>query len=98
MRLLIRLSLLAISVFSVARGTEVIKGRPLVNARDICANAAFPSTEIQERVPDSEEIRTFRVPLNVLGHGFVDAVPDQTFVDLSRDQCKKNHKKICGQV
>ncbi len=49
----------------IARGTEVIKGRSLVNDRAICPNAAFPGTEIQERVPDSENIRTFRVSLNV---------------------------------
>src|ERR1700675_157209 len=83
---------------SIARGAEIIKGRTLVNDRAICPNAAFPSTEIQERVPDSENIRTFRVSLNVLGDGFVEAVPDQTFVDLAKDQCRKNHNKICGQV
>src|SRR5580765_5992061 len=82
----------------IARGAEIIKGRTLVNDRAICPNAAFPSTEIQERVPDSENIRTFRVSLNLLGDGFVEAVPDQTFIDLARDQCRKNRKKICGQV
>src|SRR5207253_4132355 len=82
----------------IARGTEIIKGRSLVNDRAICPNAAFLSTEIQERVPDSENIRTFRVSLNLLGDGFVEAVPDQTFVDLAKDQCQKNHNKICGQV
>src|SRR2546426_12441419 len=78
----------------IARGTEIIKGRSLVNDRAICPNAAFPSTEIQERVPDSEKIRTFRVSLNVLGDGFVEAVGDRTFVDLAREQCRKNHNKI----
>src|SRR6266446_1819759 len=82
----------------IARGTEIIKGRSLVNDRSICPNAAFPSTEIQERVPDTEKIRTFRVSLNLLGDGFVEAVADQTFVDLAKEQCKKNHNKICGQV
>ncbi|HET8923945.1 MAG TPA: di-heme oxidoredictase family protein [Candidatus Acidoferrum sp.] len=82
----------------INRGAEIIKGRSLVNDRAICPNAAFPGTEIQERVPDSEKIRTFRVSLNLLGDGFVEAVPDQTFVDLAKDQCKKNHNKICGQV
>jgi CxxC motif-containing protein (DUF1111 family) len=82
----------------IARGTEIIKGRSLVNDRAICPNAAFPSTEIQERVPDTEKIRTFRVSVNVLGDGFVEAVPDQTFVDLAKEQCKKHHNKICGQV
>jgi CxxC motif-containing protein (DUF1111 family) len=82
----------------IARGTEIIKGRSLVNDRAICPNNAFPSTEIQERVPDTEKIRTFRVSLNVLGDGFVEAVADQTLVDLAKEQCKKNHNKICGQV
>ena len=83
---------------SIARGTEIIKGRSLINDRAICPNGAFPSTEIQERVPDTEKIRTFRISLNVLGDGFVEAVADQTLVDLSKEQCKKNHNKICGQV
>jgi CxxC motif-containing protein (DUF1111 family) len=82
----------------IARGAEIIKGRTLVNDRAICPNASFPSTEIQERVPNSEEIRTFRVSLNILGDGFVEAVPDQTFVDLAENQCRKNHNKICGQI
>ncbi len=82
----------------IARGTEIIKGRSLVNDRAICPNATFPGTEIQERVPDTEKIRTFRISLNVLGDGFVEAVPDQTFIDLAAEQCKKNHNKICGQA
>lgn len=82
----------------IAHGTEIIKGRSLVNDRAICPNAAFPVTEIQERVPDSEQIRTFRVSLNLLGDGFVEAVPDRTLVNLAKDQCNKSHHKICGQV
>jgi len=82
----------------INRGAEIIKGRNLVNDRAICPNAAFPGTEIQERVPDSERIRTFRVSVNLLGDGFVEAVSDQTFVELAKEQCKKNHNKICGQV
>src|SRR5213083_3197263 len=82
----------------IARGTAIIKGRTLVNDRAICPNAVFPATEIEERVPDSEKIRTFRISVNLLGDGFVEAVPDQTFVDLAREQCQKSHKEICGQV
>jgi len=82
----------------IARGAEIIKGRSLVNDRAICPNGAFPTTEIQERVLDSEKIRTFRVSLNLLGDGFVEAVSDQTFMDFAKEQCKKNHNKICGQV
>lgn len=86
------------SEIPINRGAEIIKGRSLINDRAICPSASFPSTEIQERVPDSENVRTFRVSLNLLGDGFVEAVADQTFVDLAREQCKKSHNKICGQV
>lgn len=82
----------------IARGTEIIKGRSLVNDRAICPNAAFPDTEIQERVPESETIRTTRISLNLLGDGFVETVADQTLIDLAREQCKRTRGKICGQV
>ena len=82
----------------IAHGAAVISGRSLVNDRAICPNAAFPDTEIQERVPEAETIRTFRLSLNLLGDGFVEAVADQTLIDLAERQCKSSHRKICGQV
>ncbi len=82
----------------IAHGAETITGRSLVNLRAICPSGAFPNTEIQERVPDTESIRTTRISLNLLGDGFVEAVADQTLIDLARDQCKASHRKICGQV
>src|SRR5579863_1522026 len=80
----------------IARGAEVITGRSLVNDRAICPNAAFADTEIQERVPDTETIRTLRLSLNLLGDGFVEAVADQTLIDLAGQECKSSHHKICG--
>jgi CxxC motif-containing protein (DUF1111 family) len=82
----------------IARGTEIIRGRTLVNDRAICPNAAFPDTEIQERMPESESIQTMRISLNLLGDGFVEAVPDRSLIDLAREQCKSTHNKICGLV
>jgi CxxC motif-containing protein (DUF1111 family) len=82
----------------IAHGAEVITGRSLVNDRAICPNASFPDKEIQERVPETETIRTFRLSLNLLGDGFVEAIADQTLVDLSKQQCKSSHGKICGQI
>jgi CxxC motif-containing protein (DUF1111 family) len=82
----------------IAHGTEVISGRSLVNDRAICPNAAFPNNEIQERVPETETIRTFRLSLNLLGDGFVEAIADQTLIDMAERQCKSSHRKICGQV
>jgi len=82
----------------IARGKEIITGRSLVNDRAICPNESFPNTEIHERVPQSETIRTTRISLNLLGNGFVEAIADQTLVDLSRKQCRSSNGKICGQV
>jgi CxxC motif-containing protein (DUF1111 family) len=82
----------------IAHGAEVISGRSLVNDRAICPSGAFPSTEIQERVPETETIRTFRLSLNLLGDGFVEALADKTLIDLAEQQCKSSHRKICGQV
>jgi CxxC motif-containing protein (DUF1111 family) len=79
-------------------GSVIIKGRTLVNQRAICPNAAFPTTDIQERVPDSENIRTFRISVNLLGDGFVEAVDDSTLIEISRKQCHKDHGRICGLV
>src|SRR5271166_4226327 len=67
----------------INHGSEIIKGRSLVNQRAICPNAAFPAAEILERVPDSETIRTFRTSLGILGDGFVEAVDDSTLITLS---------------
>ena len=82
----------------INHGSGIIKGRTLVNLRAICPSAAFPTTEIQERVPDSETIRTFRTSLSILGDGFVEAIADSTLTDISDKQCKQEHGKICGLV
>lgn len=82
----------------INHGSEIIKGRSLVNQRAICPNAAFPTVEILERVPDSETIRTFRTSLGILGDGFVEAVDDSTLINISNKQCKQDHGKICGLI
>jgi len=61
-------------------GKDTITGRTLINDRAICPQA-------QESVPDGNPIRTFRVSLNLLGDGFIEAVPDATLAALAR----KNH-------
>jgi CxxC motif-containing protein (DUF1111 family) len=70
---------------------EIIKDRSLVNDRATCPEA-------QMRVPDSATIRTFRLSLSVLGDGFVEAVADQTLVDIAKRQCAITRGQICGQV
>jgi CxxC motif-containing protein (DUF1111 family) len=83
---------------AIARGAVIISGRTLVNDRAICPNAAFPDSEIQERVPDRETIRTTRASLNLLGDGLVEAVADETLIDLAREQRRATHGRIRGQA
>ncbi len=54
-------------------------GGTLINDRAI--NAA-----IQETVFDSDNTTTFRTSLNLLGDGFVEALPDQAFYDIQSAQ------------
>jgi CxxC motif-containing protein (DUF1111 family) len=82
----------------IAGGAAVITGRTLINDRAICPNSAFPALEIQERVPDTETIRTLRTSLNLFGDGFVEAVPDETLTEIAARQCRETHGRICGRA
>lgn len=79
-------------------GKTIITGRTLVNDRAICPNAQFPDIQLQERAPETETIQTRRLALNLLGDGYVEAVPDQTLLDIARNQCRSTHRRICGQA
>ena len=80
----------------IGDGTVVITGRTLVNDRAICPNAAFPDKEIQERIPDAENIRTLRVSLSLFGDGFVEAVPDETLKAIAAQQARDTKGRIKG--
>jgi len=75
----------------INHGAEIIKDRTLVNDRAICP-------EIQERVPEAETIRTTRLATNTLGDGYVEAIADETLLNLRKQQCLASHGKICGQA
>ncbi|MGB6544626.1 MAG: di-heme oxidoredictase family protein [Candidatus Acidiferrales bacterium] len=62
-----------------ANGTA-IPDRSLINQRAICADAV-------EHLTDADNIRASRLSLSVLGDGFVEAVPDSTFLAIAA----KNH-------
>lgn len=83
---------------SLADGATTISGRTLINDRAICPSGAFPDMEIQEHVPDTETIRALRISLNLLGDGFVEAVPDETFTQTASRQCRETHGRICGKA
>ncbi|MBI4855075.1 MAG: hypothetical protein HY819_25010 [Acidobacteria bacterium] len=66
-------------------------GGSLINDRAIHAS-------IQERVADSENVRTFRTSLNTLGDGFVEAIADNTLIAIAQQQPIQSLGFISGQV
>jgi CxxC motif-containing protein (DUF1111 family) len=66
-------------------------GGSLINDRAI--NAA-----IQERVPGTETVRTFRMSTNTLGGGFVEAINSNTLAAIAANQPGQSAGRINGQV
>jgi CxxC motif-containing protein (DUF1111 family) len=75
----------------INHGAELVKDRTLINDRGICP-------EIQEHVPATETVRTTRLATSTLGDGYVEAISDETLLQIRRQQCKTTHRKICGQA
>ena len=61
----------------INNGKDRIEGRSLINDRAICGEA-------QERVPAGNHIRSFRLSLNLLGDGFIEAIADRDLVAIAR--------------
>lgn len=53
---------------------------------------------IQERVPDSETVRTLRLSLNTLGDGFVEAIDDEAIRAMALQQPVISGGAIAGKV
>jgi CxxC motif-containing protein (DUF1111 family) len=66
-------------------------GGSLINDRAIHAS-------IQELVPDDTTIRTFRISLNILGDGFVEAIADETLVAIAEKQARDTRGTVAGEV
>jgi CxxC motif-containing protein (DUF1111 family) len=49
-------------------------------------------------VPDREHIRSFRTSLNILGDGYVEAIADDTLVELAHSQADSTRGQVAGQV
>jgi CxxC motif-containing protein (DUF1111 family) len=75
---------------TINRGQTVVPNRSLLNDRAICAEA-------QERAPGTENIRTFRMSLNILGDGFVEAIDDNTLKAIAAAQPGKSGGRIKGE-
>ncbi len=79
-------------------GTEVVRGRSLVNDRSICPSAEFPDVTGQQRVPANVNVRALRASLNTLGDGFVEAIPSSALRAGADRQCRVTRGEICGRV
>jgi len=84
-------------------GANSIPNRSLINDRAICpgivtdANGVqhnFLQTNIQERVPGAENIRTFRTSLNLFGDGFVEAIDSNTLVAIANNEFNQTGGQI----
>jgi CxxC motif-containing protein (DUF1111 family) len=75
----------------INHGQNTITGRSIVNDRAICPEA-------QERIPPTENIRALRAVLNTLGDGFVEAIDDQTLLDIAARQPRQSDGVIQGEV
>ena len=72
-------------------GQNVIPNRSLVNDRAVCPEA-------QERTPGGQTVRTFRMSLNVLGDGFVEAIDDATLQAIAKQQPGLSRGAIAGEA
>jgi CxxC motif-containing protein (DUF1111 family) len=68
-----------------------IGGRSIINDRAVCP-------DVQEHVPDSENIRTLRAVLNTLGDGFVEAIDDSTLMGIAANQPSLSGGNIHGEA
>lgn len=76
---------------TINNGQSSVPNRSLANDRAVCPEA-------QERVPMSENIRTFRMSLSILGDGFVEAIDDSTLQNIADQQPALSRGKIHGEV
>jgi CxxC motif-containing protein (DUF1111 family) len=75
---------------SINDGQNTITGRSIVNDRAICPQA-------EEHLPNTENIRALRAALNLLGDGFVEAVDDQTLLNIAAQQPVLTNGQIHGE-
>src|SRR5215471_6218919 len=86
-------------------GNTTIANRSLINDRAICpgivtdANGVqhnFLQTNLQERCPGAENVRTFRTTTNTLGDGFVECIDSNTLNNISLSQPGQSGGQIQG--
>ncbi len=68
---------------SINGGASTITGRSIINDRAVTPLA-------QEHVPSTETIQALRATLSTLGDGFVEAIADQSLLDIAQSQASSN--------
>ena len=53
---------------------------------------------LQERVLEGNEVRALRTSLNTLGDGFVEAIADETLIEIAQSQPGQSRGRIAGEV
>ena len=71
-------------------GATTISGRSLINQFAVCPAA-------QETVPSTETIRAIRMTPGALGDGYVEAIDDQTLINISQSQRIRTGGRIQGE-
>jgi CxxC motif-containing protein (DUF1111 family) len=74
----------------LADGSSIAE-RSLINQRALCAEA-------QSILSPQDNLTAQRISLSVLGDGFIEAVPDETFRALAASQARTTQNRIHGQV
>jgi len=54
--------------------------------------------QIQQRIPASEDAQAFRMSTSLLGLGYVEAVDDQTLLDLAKREANMTDGRVHGQA
>jgi CxxC motif-containing protein (DUF1111 family) len=80
----------------IGGGKVVVTGRSLINDKAICPGPEFVDGDAQEHLPESENVRTLRVALSMLGDGFIEAVPDELLQTIAKWQCAQTGLGVCG--
>jgi len=71
-------------------GAATIANRSIINQRAV-------DQREQEHVPEAENLRELRATLSTLGDGFVEAIDDQTLINIANSQPGKSHGRIHGE-
>ncbi|HUK92230.1 MAG TPA: di-heme oxidoredictase family protein, partial [Blastocatellia bacterium] len=98
------------SVIDDAGSQVLIPNRSIINSRSICPGIdatqlggdgnpfVHPSANTREVLPKTENVIGYRVTLNTLGDGFVEAVDDSVLIGLAQSQSAQTNGVIHGEA